>query len=106
MRILGQDVDEEIWTADPRPKGSPNQDNDDFKSIARQAYRIFDECVLGSGKSSIARGAAGWLSTGTGDGMVVSLWARESRMDSWLEANEIGPHLQWPVVNHSSVATT
>ena len=106
MRVLGENVDEEIWTADPRPKGSPNQDNEDFKSIARQAYKIFDECVLGSGKSPISRGAAGWLPSGTGNGMVVALWGRDGRMDSWLEDNEIEPHLQLPVANQSSVETT
>ncbi|MDI1486665.1 MAG: hypothetical protein OHK93_005925 [Ramalina farinacea] len=106
MRVLAKDVDEMIETAAPRPIGSLDQDNADFKSLARQAYRIFDECVLGSGKSPISRGAAGWLPSGTGNGMVVALWGREGRMDGWLEDNEIEPHLHLPVANQSIVETT
>ena len=105
MRVLAEGVDEEIWTADPRPKGSPNKDNEDFQSIARQAYSIFDHCVLGSGKGPFSVGAAGWLPTGTGNGMVVALWGRGSRADDWLQAH-MEQHLQLPVANQSNVATT
>lgn len=106
MGILGKDVDEDFWTADPGPSGARDTDTADFKSLARQAYKVFDECVLGSGRSQTAQGKAGWLLSGSRHNTVVAVWARAGSLDSWLGPHVIESHLQLPVANESSLATT